>query len=115
MELNLDIATLTNLTTRRGDDFALSIGVKDSLNADFNFTGYTAALEIRDEVTNAIVVSATTANSKIVLTTGNIYIHVQNMSLGEGSFKYDLQLTSAGGTKKTWLYGKIYENSDTTT
>lgn len=112
--LSLDIATRCDLTTRRGDDFALSISVKDGSNANFNFAGYSAAFTINDEVTSSIIQSATTANSKIVLTSGNIAITIPAMILGEGSFKWDLQLTSGGGLKRTWAYGKILENADTT-
>lgn len=107
--LNLDIASKCDITYRRGNTFRVNI-----LRTGFNFSGYSAKMQIKDEITKEVL-ETFNSGTEITLSTGTIAIDAGVLSLGNIPLIYDLQLTSGGGVVETWLYGRLFEVEDITT
>jgi hypothetical protein len=89
---------LYNLTIYQGADFDKTFTVLQSGTA-LNFTGYTAAMQIRTSADAPTYLLSLTNGSGITLggTAGTIALNItsaQSSALSAGSFSYDLELNS---------------------
>ena len=76
---------------------------------EMDLTGYTALMEVRDS-DGTLIVTLSTANSRIALggAAGTITLTVDDADtedLDPGTYRYDLTLTSSGGTTTRLIEG----------
>ena len=85
---------------------------------EVNFTGASGKMEIRQTLSGDVVQTLTSPSSGITLTSlGVITVTMtdeQTTAIQPGEYKYDLQVTFAGGTVKTYTYGSLTVQADTT-
>jgi hypothetical protein len=85
---------------------------------EVNFTGYTAKMELRTIVSNDVVKTLTSPSSGIALTSLGVITLTMTASetsaIAAGEYRYDLQITSGAGVIKTYTYGRITVQTDTT-
>jgi hypothetical protein len=107
------MATTYNITAIRGDTKALSINVPD-----INITGYTFRLTIKniDDVagddTTAIVAKYWTSH----VDTHNTVVSLlpAETAFVEGTYKYDIQMSSPAGVVNTLIIGDYEQINDVT-
>jgi len=128
MKITTDISKKVDFQAKAGDTFEVEVLVKDPEGVPFDFSGYTAKMEVigRDrrvllgftsliEGNDALEDLPSYKPNSIQLSPGKIYLVMdsESMQLDQGTYRYDLQLTQ-GNSVKTWLYGRIKINSDIT-
>jgi len=129
MKINTDISKKVDFQAKAGDTFTVDINTKDSEGQAFDFSGYTAKMEVigRDRRVLLGFTSLTQEDdaledlhpnykaSSILFSPGKITLNMdaESMQMDQGTYRYDLQL-SQGDAVKTWLYGRIKINSDIT-
>jgi hypothetical protein len=106
------MATTFNTTIDQGADWYLTVTWNDPSGNPINLTGYSAALQIRTSPLAKTTVLSLTSGSGITLggTAGTIAIHATNAQTGSitnGTYAYDLELTSAGGIVTRLINGTI--------
>ena len=107
------MATNYNTTIDQGADWYINFSYKDSAGVAINLTGYTAALQLRSEPSDATaVLSLSSPSSGIAITgaTGLIAVHataVQTAAIQEGIYYYDLEITSGAGIVTRLIQGQI--------
>ena len=95
----------------QGATFSRAITWQDSQAVPVNLTGYTARMQVRDEVDSAsAALSLTTENSRISLggTAGTITLLVSatdTAAVAAGEYIYDLELVSGAGTVTRLIQG----------
>lgn len=107
------MATRYNLTGIRGDTKVLSINVPD-----INITGYTFRLTIKKlddgatDDTTAIVAKSWSAH----IDTHNTVVSLlpNETAFVEGTYKYDIQMTSPAGVVNTLIIGDYEQINDVT-
>lgn len=87
--------------------------------APVNLTGYTAALQLRSLPSDPTAVLSLTTGSGITLTAlkGQIDVHAtaaQTTNIDEGTYYYDLEITSAGGIVTRVAQGQIIVSAEVT-
>lgn len=85
-----------------------------------NLTGYTAIMEVRGQTSGTLLVTLSTANSRIALggSAGTITLTIDDAdtdSLTAGTYDYDLMLTSSGGTQTRLIKGTFTVEAAVTT
>ena len=129
-KIKTDIAQKVDFEARKNDSFNVTINVKDSAGASYNFTGFEGFMDIRGENNTFILgftsldQTALTAGSydstykpdSIVFETGKITLSqtAANMGFATGIYSYDLQIKDTDNVQ-TWLYGRFKLNDDITT
>lgn len=98
------------IVIEEGATFNLPVAVK--ANGDpLNLTGYTAQMQVRSSVDDeAVIVEASTANGRIVITGGTGVINITipanvTSTLSFASAVYDLKATSPAGVVTFYLRG----------
>jgi len=97
-------AATHNYTIEAGATFRRQISYKDAAGVAIDLTGYTAAMQIRAAITDALpAVDLTDANGGLVLggALGTVDIYITSIATDALTFTngvYDLELTDAGGT-----------------
>lgn len=106
-------AAIYNATVDQGATFELSVVYKDQSGTPINLTGFSAALQVRQNYydTTALV-TLTSPSSGIVITplTGTVKITMsatQTGALDEGNYVYDLELYSSGGNVTRLIQGQF--------
>jgi hypothetical protein len=106
-----------NLQIWRGDSWSLVINCNIAGTA-INFTGWTAKMEIRNQLTNELVLTLTTPASGIAMTSGGaITLSItaaQCNALTQAVYVYDLQTTSTTGAVQTFIAGTLEIIEDNT-
>lgn len=112
-------AAIYNATIDQGATFQLEVVYKDDAGTPINLTGYTAALQVRQNYydTTALL-TLTSPSNGIVITgaTGTIDITMtsaQTGGLDEGFYVYDLEITS-GGTVTRLIQGQFTVSPEVT-
>lgn len=112
-------AAIYNATIDQGATWTLQVVYKTDAGVPINLTGYTAALQVRQNYydTTALI-SLTSPSGGIVITgaTGTINITMtaqQTGSLDEGFYVYDLEITS-GGTVTRLIQGQFTVSPEVT-
>ena len=99
------------LTVEQGATLSLVITYKDSSCSAINLSGFTARMQLRDEIeSSSTVLSLTTENGRIALggANGTVTLTVAatdtaNLTAGDGV--YDLELVSGGGVVTRLIEG----------
>ena len=108
-----------DFTIEQGATFNLLMTWKID-NVAVNLTGYTARLQARVDVEDTqVILNLTTENGGITLggALGTITLNqnaTQTALLQTGSFVYDLELTSSGGTVTRLLQGELLISAEVT-
>jgi hypothetical protein len=98
------------IIAREGDDFSLVMAVKNPDTTDFDFTDYTAKMQVKSrEVETDTAVLSFETGTDIALTSGQIAISkpASEMLGKSGKYFYDLKITDPQGGVSTWLYGSF--------
>ena len=104
----------------QGATFSRAITWQDSQAVPVNLTGYTARMQVRDEVDSAsAALSLTTENSRISLggTAGTITLLVSatdTAAVAAGEYVYDLELVSGSGTVTRLIQGCFTVDAEVT-
>ena len=105
-------AGLYNFTLDQGSDWDLNVIYQDANGDPINLTGYTAAMQLRQNYNSETAdLTLTTSNGGIVITgaLGKLVLHataVQTGLLESGNYVYDLEITS-GGVVTRIIQGQI--------
>jgi hypothetical protein len=117
------IAGLYNITCQQGATLQRQLTWTDSARDAYNLTGYTARMQVRDNVSsNTIVIAlSTTAGSGGTITLGgtagtvDLLISATNTAaLTAGQYVYDLELVSGGGVVTRLLEGNFKVTAEVT-
>jgi hypothetical protein len=117
------IAGLYNITCQQGATFQRQVTWTDPARDAYNLTGYTARMQVRDNVSsNTIVIAlSTTAGSGGTITLGgtagtvDLLIPAANTTtLTAGQYVYDLELVSGGGVVTRLLEGNFKVTAEVT-
>lgn len=111
---------MTNLTHYRGDTLSRLITITNSDGTPFDLTGYTAFFTIKnisdnsDDDSGAILAKSWTThsdptNGKTILVATSV-----EMSIAEGTYKYDVQIKSVANAVTTVIAGEIIILEDVT-
>lgn len=112
-----------NFTCNQGATFSRTITWKNSANAAYDLTGYTARMHVRDTVDAAnTVITLTTANSRITLgsnaaTKGQITLTISaadTANLVPATYVYDLEVVSGGGVVDRLIEGNFVVKAEVT-
>ena len=113
-------AAIYNATIDQGATFQLTVVYKDDAGLPINLTGYTAALQVRQnyyDTTALLTLTSPSAGIVITGATGTIAItmtDVQTGSLDEGFYVYDLEISSSGGTVTRLIQGQFTVSPEVT-
>ena len=105
-------AGIYNATIDQGATWSVTVTYTDSTGAPINLTGYTAAMQVRQQYSSTDAdLTLTSPSGGIVITgaTGVIVITMtatQTASLEEGFYVYDVELTS-GSFKDRMMQGQL--------
>lgn len=111
---------LYNIRLKQGSSFNRKITVKNKNTGVLtNFTGYKARMDIRDKTTKKLLISLSTENSSITLSSqGVIEIKMtpaQTKKITSDECIYDLDIINiADGSIDTYLEGTIYVSAEVT-
>jgi hypothetical protein len=108
-----------NLSGTVGDDHAFGLTLVDVNNAIYNFTGFSARLQLRLKKSDTTPALSLTHLDGVTLSGGdpNIVIAIsraRSTALGRGIWYYDLELTDLLGSARTWLSGTFNLKNDAT-
>lgn len=112
-----------NFTCNQGATFSRTITWKDSANAAYDLTGYTARMHVRETVSSAnTVITLTTANSRITLgsnaaTKGQVTLTISaadTANLVPAVYVYDLEVVSGGGVVDRLIEGNFVVKAEVT-
>jgi hypothetical protein len=105
-------AAIYNFTLDQGSDWDLNIVYKDGNGDPINLTGYSAAMQLRQNYnSDSAELTLSTTNGGIVITgvQGKLVLHAtasQTGALDPGFYVYDLEVTS-GGVVTRLIQGQI--------
>jgi hypothetical protein len=114
------MATAYNIAIDQGADWYLTVTYQNPAGTPVNLTGYTAALQIRQNFSDANAeLTLTTANGGIVITasTGTLAIHATaalTLAIGAGAYVYDIKITSSAGIVTRLTQGSFQVNAAVT-
>ena len=100
-----------NITVWQGADYDKTFTVTQDGTA-VNWSGYTAAMQVREAVDSDTYLLSLTSSSGITLggTAGTIGVAItnaQSSAISAGSYSYDLEMTSNGGQITRLLQGSF--------
>lgn len=108
---------LVNFQIWHGDSWSLVINCNIA-GTPINFTGWSAKMEIRNQLTNELVLTLTTPASGIAMTSGGVITlsitAAQCNALPVAVYTYDLQTTSTASKVQTFIAGTIEIVDDNT-
>jgi tRNA threonylcarbamoyladenosine modification (KEOPS) complex Pcc1 subunit len=114
------VAAKYDIVMDQGATFSRAITWQDSQAVPVNLTGYTARMQVRDEVDSSTsALSLTTENSRISLggAAGTIALLVSatdTAAVAAGEYVYDLELVSGSGTVTRLIQGCFTVDAEVT-
>jgi hypothetical protein len=117
------IAGIYNITCQQGATFQRQITWTDSAKNPYNLAGYTARMQVRDNVSSNTVVVALSTSAGYAGTislggtegTVDLVISAANTaSLTAGQYVYDIELVSGGGVVTRLLEGNFKVTAEVT-
>ena len=105
------MAVVYNVEIDQGADWFLDVTYDNPNGTPVNLTGYTAALQMRSlpSDNNAVLSLSTGSGITITGSTGLVAIRAtanQTRSIDEGTYYYDLEITSSGGIVTRLVQGQ---------
>lgn len=113
-------AAIYNATIDQGATYNLQVVYKNDAGTPINLTGYTAALQIRQNYYDTTALLTLTSPSNGIVITGNTgtiditMTSVQTGLLDEGFYVYDLEITSGGGIVTRLIQGQFTVSPEVT-
>ena len=108
-------AGVYNLTVEQGVDLTLQVNVQDGTGATYGLAGSTAAAQIRDDYNGALLASLNvTTNTGVTGRLDLALSAVTASALPLSGGKWDLLLTTSGGTKVRLLNGNVIVSGEVT-
>ena len=105
LELNLDVAQVLNITARYQDTLQFTSTVKNDDQTNFDFSGYTATLDIKKTAVSTPI-QTITINNGITLASGVITVLAPlSSSLIPGAYHYTFKVISSTNIASTWFAG----------
>lgn len=99
----------------QGDTFSFQLKLKDNAANPVDVTGWTALAQIR-KISDSSPGETPAMSATIQGTEGTVVLSLTDTETsaldGETEYKYDVQLTDAGGNKRTYIGGKITVTED---
>jgi hypothetical protein len=113
------MATAYNIAIDQGADWYLTVTYQNPAGTPVNLTGYTAALQIRQNFSDANAELTLTTSSGIFITpsTGTLAIHATaalTLAIGAGAYVYDIKITSSAGIVTRLTQGSFQVNAAVT-
>ena len=102
-----------NITCRKGDGFDMEFEYLNDDDTNFDFTGYTAKLQVRKKEGTDVIEEFTTEDGTIILEPGLITLSKETIEGVAGKYLFDLQITL--NTNKTIVSGGFTILPDLTT
>jgi|TARA_R110000744_G_scaffold102183_1_gene196587 hypothetical protein len=99
------MAIKANIVIDQGTDFSALIDVETATDAVFNLTGYTVAAQMRKTYASATGIDFGCSHNGVL---GQISITLSSVitdALSPGRYLYDIEITSAGGSKSRVVQG----------
>lgn len=112
-------AGIYNFTLDQGSDWDLNVVYKDANGDVINLTGYTAAMQLRQNYNSDTAdLTLSTSNGGITITgaQGKLVLHAtagQTGALDAGFYVYDLEITS-GGVVTRLIQGQVTVSGEVT-
>lgn len=112
-------AGIYNFKMDQGSDWDLNVVYEDANGDPINLTGYTAAMQLRQNYNSETAdLTLTSSNGGITITAaeGKMVLHataVQTGLLSEGYYVYDLEIDS-GGVVTRIIQGQVTVNGEVT-
>lgn len=112
-------AGIYNFTLDQGSDWDLNVVYKDANGDVINLTGYTAAMQLRQNYnSDSAELTLSTSNDGITITgaQGKLLLHAtaeQTGALDAGFYVYDLEITS-GGVVTRLIQGQVTVSGEVT-
>lgn len=105
------MAVVYNVEIDQGADWFLNVTYENPAGTPVNITNYTAALQLRSLPTDSTAVLSLATGSGITITgnTGVVAIHAtatQTRNIDEGTYYYDLEITSPQGIVTRLIQGQ---------
>lgn len=102
-----------NFSCKKGDVFERTIEVKNEDDSLFDFTDYTAKMQIRKGEGGAVIETFDSEDNSIVLTEGEVTLAKNAISGASGNYYYDLQITK-DEKSRTIISGRFVIHPDYT-
>ena len=101
-----------DIPIEQGATFEMTLTYADSVGVPINLTGYSAEMQVREEVGGRVLATASTSNGSIVLSSGGQVVitlaAAQTSLIGAIVGVYDLFLKSpAGNPIRKLVYGNV--------
>tara|TARA_Y100000385_G_C13007805_1_gene600259 strand:- start:876 stop:1208 length:333 start_codon:yes stop_codon:yes gene_type:complete len=99
------MAVKANIVIDQGTDFSALIDVETATDAVFDLTGYSVAAQMRKSYTSSSATDFGCSHNGVL---GQISITLSSTvtdSLSPGRYLYDIEITSAGGSKSRVVQG----------
>ena len=111
-QATVDISKRLDIICRRSNTFSKIFSVKNADGTPFNFTGYTAKLEVFSSVSDRTPDLVFNAANGLTLSLGEIYLSklATQMNMRRRDYIYFLTLTYPDGSIKVWLNGSFIVN-----
>jgi len=111
--------SIVNFEEFAGDTLEMIFTWKDSLGAIIDLTAFTARMDIRSKLSDALPQLTLTNTSGITLGNADknlvaVVNATQTTTLGKGSYVYDIELTDTAGKVNTLIAGTITLNQSVT-
>ena len=106
-------AGIYNATIDQGATWSVTVTYKNANGTAINLTGYTAAMQVRQQYSSETAdLTLTSPSNGIAITplTGVVVITMtasQTRALEEGYYVYDVELTSSGGLVDRLIQGQL--------
>lgn len=103
-----------DIQTVQNADLSFTLGMKDGVGADIDFTNYTIDMQVRD-ATGIIVAELSTANGRVTIATILLTFRLPAANNPPPqSYIYDIVLTAPNGVKLDPLSGMLIVKSPVT-
>jgi hypothetical protein len=114
------LASTYNILVDQGSTYTLAVTYKDSSGTAINLTGYTAAMQLRENYDSATaVLSLSSPSSGIVITGASGLVTItmsatQTAALSADTFLYDLEIASPASVKTRLIQGVVVVSAEVT-
>jgi hypothetical protein len=113
------MAVAYNVEIDQGADWFFNVTYEQPAGTPVNITNYTAALQLRSLPTDSTYVLSLTTGSGITITgaTGLVEVHAtanQTRAIDEGTYYYDLEITSPTGIVTRLVQGQALVSAEVT-
>ena len=122
MTLTVDEPARLDFIARRGDTFRKPIVFGGAGFDPTDLTGFTARMDIRDPDTDALLLSLTTANGKIIMGTTDLTVtlllsdtETRDAVWEVGEYDFELKDSAGTGDVATYLFGTFCLVDEVTT